>query len=681
MEKEFTYQNQCNQFGVFEVCVKGPSTGNPFREQVMSGLFTSKQESVTTQGFYDGDGNYRIRFMPKFTGTYQFVIRTSFLKETISGKFYVNPAKENNHGPVRVHDTYHFAYTDGTPYVSIGTTCYVWHLQGEEMIEKTLSSLQEAGFNKIRFCIFPKHYNYNFQDPACFPYEGTPMDSSVLNEDNFMEYWGKKEGNNWNFYRFNPAYFQHIEKCIERLQEIGVEADLILMHPYDRWGFSDMPKAADDLYYQYIINRFAAYSNVWWSLANEFDLMPQKSMEDWERFGQTLVKYDPYQHLRSIHNCRLLFDHTKPWITHVSMQRIDLYKGAELTDAYRIQYGKPVVMDEIGYEGNIQFGWGDLTPEEMLRRFWETAIRGGYPGHGETYLSEDNKLWWSHGGKIKGESWKRFRLLQDVISAFPHGEIAPYMNEWDSVSAVPEVEWTSPVKSMYVYYYSFMRPSFRDFMIDENTHFHVEVIDTWNATITDAGVHCGKFRVQLPAKQYMAIRLTQTDEDLRDAVIAEIEEPVIVEEEEKQSIFSFDQPVEETQYVPEEVIEVQEEPIVEEQEQMAEEMVEEEEAQETEDEIPLFHNEEEMEEESEPEEDYLDFPSPFDEPDTTEEKSDFDEVEDLLSEVKKKDPIPHNTHDTSTIIAILDDLDELEDTAELPAIDDTDDFNILKTKR
>ncbi len=34
----------------------------------------------------------------------------------------------------------------------------------------------------------------------------------------------------------------------------------------------------------------------------------------------------------------------------------------------------------------------------MVRRFWETAVRGGYCGHGETYLHPEDILWWSKGG-------------------------------------------------------------------------------------------------------------------------------------------------------------------------------------------------------------------------------------------------------------------------------------------
>ena len=92
------------------------------------------------------------------------------------------------------------------------------------MQKQTLKTLEENAFNKIRFCIFPKHYDYNLHEPITYPYEGTPCDSSVLNENNFAEYNGCAPGNDWDFTRFNPAHFQHIEKCIQALMNLGIES-------------------------------------------------------------------------------------------------------------------------------------------------------------------------------------------------------------------------------------------------------------------------------------------------------------------------------------------------------------------------------------------------------------------------------------------------------------------------
>lgn len=503
------YQKSIEKWGMLEVTVQGCADGNPFVEREIFGTFTGKNECVKTAGFYDGDGIYKVRFMPSFEGSYTFKIEGTYGGDVQEGAFEVTAPQEGNHGPVRVANTWHFAYEDGTPYYSVGTTCYVWNLQSDELIEQTLQTLKESAFNKIRFCIFPKHYDYNLGEPRSYPYEGTPMDSSVLTKENFNQYNGTAPGNHFDLTRFNPEHFRHIESCIERLQELGIEADLIVMHPYDRWGFSEMTREEDTLYWSYVIARLSAYRNVWWSLANEHDFMPKKNVTDWEWYAKLLCERDPYSHLRSIHNGTTMYDHNRPWVTHCSLQRQDLYKAAELVGEFREKWRKPIVMDEIAYEGNIQHGWGNITGQEMTRRFWETAVRGGYPGHGETYMHPQDILWWSHGGELHGDSPERFKLLLDIMKETPGLGLCPHRAEWDDICGVPECDWAKKVKSYYLYYYSFMRPSFRDFYFDDTTEFEVNVIDTWEMTVENRGTFRGKFRVELPGKQYMAIQIKQ----------------------------------------------------------------------------------------------------------------------------------------------------------------------------
>ena len=495
------------RWDMFQVSLPGKSEGNPFTDYDIHGRFEGPHEDVMVTGFYDGNGTWLIRFMPAYPGEYRYTIFGSFADRSFSGSFTVREASGNNHGPVRIADTYHFAYEDGTPFYSLGTTCYVWTQQPDERIEQTLRSLEAARFNKIRFCILPKHYDYNLGEPRTYPFEGTPMDSSVLTRENFWDYAGKTEGNHFDLTRPNPEHFRHIENCILALQKRGIEADLIVMHPYDRWGFSCMPREADDLYWNYVIARFSSFRNVWWSLANEYDILKAKTTEDWEHYASLFLQNDPYGHLRSIHNCIEFYNHSRPWITHCSIQRQDLYRTAEYTQEWREQYGKPVVLDEIAYEGNIQHGWGNITGEEMIRRFWEGTIRGGYPGHGETFLHPDDILWWSHGGELHGESWKRIGFLLDVQQAVPGNGLRFLPAEWDSVCGVPEDPALAEQTGYRLYYYSFMRPSFRDFHLDDTTLYRAEVIDTWNMTITDAGIHKGRFRINLPGRPYMAVRL------------------------------------------------------------------------------------------------------------------------------------------------------------------------------
>lgn len=363
------------KWDIFEIELHGPSHGNPYIDLELGAQFTCADKTVNVRGFYEGNGIFRIRFMPNVEGEWEY--RTTSNSRTLSditGRFTCMPTKEGNRGPVRVADTFHFAYEDGTRYIPIGTTCYVWTHQTEELEEQTLSTLAKTAFNKIRMCVFPKSFIFNENEPLRYPFAGS-----------------LEEG--WDFSRFNPEFFQHLERRIRDLDRLGIEADIILFHPYDRWGFSTMDPSVDARYLKYITARLSAFRNVWWSLANEHELLWDKPDEDWERFGQIVTDNDPYGHLISIHNFVNVFDYSRPWITHCSLQKSE----TDCSAAWRKQWGKPIVIDECAYEGNISPFWGNITGEDMVRRFWEGAMRGGYAGHGETYFDPKDILWWSKG--------------------------------------------------------------------------------------------------------------------------------------------------------------------------------------------------------------------------------------------------------------------------------------------
>ena len=58
------YAKTIEKWDVLEVTVNGPKEGNPFCDQWIKGTFCCKNEKKTVDGFYDGDGVYKVRFMP-----------------------------------------------------------------------------------------------------------------------------------------------------------------------------------------------------------------------------------------------------------------------------------------------------------------------------------------------------------------------------------------------------------------------------------------------------------------------------------------------------------------------------------------------------------------------------------------------------------------------------------------
>jgi hypothetical protein len=501
------------QWGLYEVALKGPTNGNPFLDVSFAAKFAQDNDAIKVPGFYDGDGNYRVRFMPDKAGTWHY--QTASDRPELNGKtgeFTVTKPSAGNHGPVCVTNTFHFTYADGTPYEELGTTCYVWQLQDEALQEQTLKTLAASPFNKIRFCVFPKRYSWNTNEPQMYPFPGSPATT------------------NWDFTHFNPKYFQHLEQRVRDLQKLGIEGDVILFHPYDKghWGFDRMPAAIDDRYLRYVIARLAAFRNVWWSLANEWDFMKEKTEADFVRFGEIVSTNDPYHHLLSIHNGSLLFNHRLPFITHASIQNglaVENTVGAEI---YRRAYRKPIVFDEVKYEGNIESRWGQLSAEEMVFRFWNATVAGTYCGHGETYRSDDQVLWWSKGGVLKGQSPARLAFLKKVLDAAPAEGIDPLGHQGQAAMAGQAGEY-------YLLYYGKQTPTNWAFRLPgskrvntqaaDGMKFAAEVLDTWNMTVTpvpgtfilkkmDDNFYADKDgrTIPLPGKPYLAIRIKRVQD-------------------------------------------------------------------------------------------------------------------------------------------------------------------------
>lgn len=509
----------------FEAAAEGRAVENPFTDAVVTGTFEGEQEKVTVDGFYDGGNVYRVRFLPSHEGHYRYRIEGNVLAEPVCGEFDVTPAvREHNHGRVQVVDACRFRYEDGTPYYSVGTTCYAWVHQSGELQEQTLETLGNSPFNKIRFCFYPKFYEFNRKEPLTYPYErgaGEGLDRELVEKEErerkfFPGMQPPETDYEFNYYRLNVAHFQRFDRRIRQLRDMGIEADLILMHPYDRWGMNVMKAECCDLYVRYLAARYGAYRNVWWSLANEYDLIATKTTEDWERYAAILCEKDPYHHLRSIHNCMAFYDYTRPWITHCSMQRQDFCKTTEYTDEYLKRYEKPVVWDEICYEGNLHLGWGNITAQELVRRFWEAFIRGGHAGHGETYLDENDVIWWSHGGVLKGESASRLAFLHAVLKDTPGSYVKHTAGMFDEVVGIAGDEeaasslWEIRTFDYEIHYFGIMQPAYRMFYLPEDQRYEIEVIDTWNMTIESAGVHSGTTRIELPQRQYMAVRIRRS---------------------------------------------------------------------------------------------------------------------------------------------------------------------------
>ena len=515
-------QDKVECWGRYEISLPAKVKGNPFDIE-LTATFSGPDTTLTVRGFYDGNDTFKIRFMPVNQGVWSYVTQSEIpVLNEVKGRIECIAPGKGNHGPVKVDGTYNFKYADGTRYYPVGTTSYDWmHVAGNQP-DQTVKSLELSKFNKIRMLFFVQNFDPDYPEPSMFPFE---IKKIVKDEKGKPVY-------EWDFTRFNPAYFAHVEACVDKLVGIGVEADLILFHPYDggRWGFDRMPLEAGVRYLKYLTARMSSFRNIWWSLANEYDFLRELKPEYWDTFTHTVVENDPYSHLCSIHTYTAkYYKYWEPEYTHASIQDQAPVEGFGRAATVKNIYKKPIIFDEVCYEGNMDNRWGSLSGQEYLYRLWQGLIVGTYVTHGECYMDDPkdySRDFLAVGGTFQGESWKRIGFTRQILDALPN-PLHLCDSSWDPYTSTagenyymiylgkeikPEWAFDLPVKNAFY-------PRLK-----EGVRFKVEVIDTWNMTIAEWPVvfettapvkdrvyDKNQGRVRLPASPYLLLRITEVE--------------------------------------------------------------------------------------------------------------------------------------------------------------------------
>ena len=205
-------------------------------------------------------------------------------------------------------------------------------------------------------------------------------------------------------------------------------------------------------------------------------------------------------------------------MTHASIQNGSAVADFGRAVLYRDVYRKPIVFDEVKYEGDLEQRWGNLSAQEMVHRFWQGTIAGTYVGHGETYHHPDDLVWWSKGGTLRGKSPARIAFLRKMLAEGPPEGIEP-IDQWqDERTAGRRGEY-------YLIYFGKEKPT--GWRVDlpragvsEPLTLSAEILDTWNMTAKPvAGTFTlkpnGRYRlsadppatIPLPRLPYQAIRL------------------------------------------------------------------------------------------------------------------------------------------------------------------------------
>jgi len=395
-------------FSVIDFPFQGPwcgPTDAPARDVTLRVTFRheSGEPAYTVHGFWDGDGRggdrgnvFKVRFCPTKAGRWRIETVESNAKALArrqrGATIQVKPSDHPGFWlpDPETPDGRWYRRSDGShPYI-VGNTHYTF------LSRMTADGPRRGGaiaddvaanapyFKKLRFGVHGGRYPH----PEAKPYfddAGRPTDDGDFS------------------HRPSPAWFhERVDAAVAAACEHDLIADLIISGPDTREARAALRARANGgdptPYLRYMAARYGAYPNVWFCLANEWNIKnPRYSAEEVQRFGRILREHLPYPTPVSIHGRPGDWDRSlnarPPWHDHVILQgkikRLDTSADVIARNVAR-GGGVPVINDELGYEGR-----GDrFSRDDVIEGHLGAFLGGGYGTTGFKPTSKTGHYFW-----------------------------------------------------------------------------------------------------------------------------------------------------------------------------------------------------------------------------------------------------------------------------------------------
>ncbi|WP_373494572.1 DUF4038 domain-containing protein [Aquiflexum sp.] len=384
--KSTVYKKNINtsveQWQVNDLVFKGKTTGNenPFDAE-FGAIYTGPNgESMKIPGFFDGNNNWTSRFSSKTQGNWIFETYSSKPELSgLKGSIKVTPnTRPNQKGAVIIdpNNPQAFVYEDGSPHFLLAFELdWLFALDYKEpedmpRTSQILDDVSANGFNHVVMNAYAHDVGWKIADNVREEYYFGKPD------------YGPFEGGNENpdFSRLNLRLFQHLDRVFEAMQARGLDAHLMIYVWNKKVNWPDMYSKADNMYFDYIIDRYQAFSNVIWDVSKEALDYGRCDIPYLHERIHRVRKRDAFKRLLTVHDYEYNSRHSEK-VDFVSIQswRSNLY--SLMLQGREFHADRPVVnIEHGGYEEGpyITFLGNYTNAETCLERTYECVFAGVY---------------------------------------------------------------------------------------------------------------------------------------------------------------------------------------------------------------------------------------------------------------------------------------------------------------
>jgi hypothetical protein len=371
---------ETSQYQPIDIIFKGKPMNNPLDLSFGANIRDDAGKSQQIEGFYDDNNQFIIRFSASDIGTYSFETYSSNQELSgLKGQIKVTPnLNPNQHGALTIHklNPQKLAYEDSTSAFALAFECdwlFALDYDNPNDIPKTkqlISTIKENGFNQVVMNVYAYDVGWKID-------EKTPKEY-LYSCPNYSVFEGTNEKP--NFEKLNIHFFKQFDRVINELNLNGINAHVMIYVWNKKVNWAKMYSKADNQYFDYVLKRYQAFSNIIWDISKEaLDYGRCDIPYINERIARIRQK-DVFKRLITVHDYEYCSrEPDKIDIISIQNWRNDLYSLS--LEALQKYPNKPVMnIEHGGYEKAPYFSFaGNYTnPETCIIRNYENVFAGLY---------------------------------------------------------------------------------------------------------------------------------------------------------------------------------------------------------------------------------------------------------------------------------------------------------------
>jgi len=416
------------QWAAFEKTFQSPRNyANPFESvQLNATFFAPDGETVTLQGFYDGENSWQVRFMPDQQGIWEYSVASSDSSMVVEGQFEC--VASDIPGLISTYDKnpIWFGFKKGGPVILRSL-----HIGDRFFANQNNPETDEQWSDALRteFLDWTQEQGYNMLSIA----------SHLLNRQQESRGQGWNTPDLWDEEKQqpNPAEYQRMEAILDDLRDRG-----IIVYPFA--GFfgrgSDFPKeeTAQDLYIEYTLARLGSYWNLLYMVGGPEPLLPKYpyfTKGEVDKIARKIKAADVYGHLLSTHNRTGDDEYMEyPWNDYAILQGPKTIDRQKLSrEALKNHHpDRPLYLQETLWPGNM-YGHPDYTLDDIRKNAFVMLLSAGMINFGD--MSGNSSSGFS--GKIDFDKKVQARhdaikRVWDFFETFPYHAMRPRQDVVDT---------------------------------------------------------------------------------------------------------------------------------------------------------------------------------------------------------------------------------------------------------